>query len=86
MVTTPLKSLLYSRKFLLAVFGIITTLVLNYYNVDPEVWAAIDGLVIVLIGSIAHEDAAEKSGAQSIQAGNVETIEMPTPPIGSTHG
>lgn len=56
-----MKSLLYSRKFWLAVFGIVQTLVFHFLpNFPAEVWAAIDALVIVLIGSIALEDAAEK--------------------------
>ena len=56
-----MKTLLYSRKFWLAVFGIIQTVVLHYFAIDPEIWASIDALVIVLIGSIAYEDGQEKS-------------------------
>ena len=57
------KALLQSRKFWLAVFGIIQTVVLHYFAIDPEIWAAIDALVIVLIGSIAYEDGQEKSNS-----------------------
>lgn len=73
MVTTPLRRLLYSRKFLLALFAVAQTLVLHYYSVDPEVWAAIDAMVGVLIASIAHEDAAEKAAPSAIQTMNVDS-------------
>ena len=58
-----LKSLLRSRKVLLAVAGATQTIVAHYLNVPPEVWAAIDGLIVAVIGAIAHEDAAEKRGS-----------------------
>jgi hypothetical protein len=57
----PLKSLIRSRKFLLAVFGVIQTVVFHYFGVDPEVWVSIDALVMVVIYGIATEDAAEKT-------------------------
>lgn len=60
-----IQALLHSRKFLIALFGVIQTIVMNYFQVDPEVWASIDAVVIVLIGAIAHEDAAEKKNPQS---------------------
>jgi len=53
-----ITSLIYSRKFWLLLFGIIQTVVLNNFNVDLEVWAAIDALVGFLILAIAHEDTA----------------------------
>lgn len=59
-MATGLKSLLYSRKFWLAVFAIIQALVFEYANVPDEVWQAIVVLVGVLIASIAYEDAAGK--------------------------
>ena len=55
-----LKSLARSRKFWLAVFGVAQALALHYLNVPEEVWQSIAGLVAVLIGSIAVEDAALK--------------------------
>ena len=58
-----MKSLLHSRKFWLAVFGVIQSVVLNYVPSFPqEIWQAIDALVIALIGSIALEDAGYKAG------------------------
>ena len=57
-----LKSLLRSRKFWLAVFGVIQTVVLHYFQVPDEIWQAIAALIGVLIASIALEDAGEKSG------------------------
>lgn len=59
-VGDPLRSLLRSRKFWLAVFGLGQTIVLHLVSVDPAVWQAIDALVIVLIAAIAGEDMAAK--------------------------
>jgi len=55
-----MNGLLHSRKFWLAVFGVVQALVFNFINVPEDVWQAIAALVAVLIASIAAEDAAEK--------------------------
>ena len=52
-----MSSLLKSRKFWLAVFGVLQSVVLHYLQVPDEIWQSIAGLVAVLIGSIALEDA-----------------------------
>lgn len=52
-----MASLLRSRKFWLAIFGIVQTVVLHYFQVPDEIWQAIAGLVGVLIAGIAIEDA-----------------------------
>lgn len=49
---------------MLACFAVLQTLVSHYAQLDPEVWAAVDALVIVLIGAIAYEDAAAKSAVE----------------------
>jgi len=54
-----MSSLLHSRKFWLAVYGIIQTLVLHYFQVPTDIIAAVDALVVVLISAIAYEDAAK---------------------------
>ena len=66
-----LKALLQSRKFWLAVFGIVQTLVFNYIPGFPrDVWIAIDLLVGVVITGITVEDAAAKrAGNAPIPAG-----------------
>ena len=57
-----MKSLLYSRKFWLAVVALGQTILFQFLPDFPkEVWIAIDAVLVVLIGSIAAEDAAEKS-------------------------
>lgn len=56
-----MKTLLKSRKFWLAVFALVQTVVLHYVDVPKDIWMSIDGVVVVLIASIAWEDAAEKS-------------------------
>ena len=65
-----MKTLLVSRKFWLAVFGLVQTLVFHFVPDFPkDVWMSINGLVAVLIVSIAVEDAAEKrAGVYQIEA------------------
>ena len=59
-----LKSLLESRKFWLAVFGVVQAAVLIYLEVPDELWQTIVLLVGVLITGIAIEDAGEKSAGK----------------------
>ena len=49
--------LLKSRKFWLAVFGVIQAVVLHYFQVPDEVWQAATALIVTLIAGIAIEDA-----------------------------
>jgi len=53
-----------SRKFWFAVVGVAQTVILHYFQIDPEIWAAIDGLIITVILGIAIEDAGEKSAVK----------------------
>ncbi len=55
-----MNGLLRSRKFWLAVAGVVQTIVSHYFDVPPEIWGSVDALIAVLIGAIAHEDAAQK--------------------------
>lgn len=56
-----IQLLLRSRKFWLAVFGLVQTIVFSLIPEFPaDVWQAIDALVIVLISAIAAEDVAQK--------------------------
>lgn len=57
-----LHGLWTSRKFWLAVFGIVQAVVLHYFAVPDEIWQAVVGLVMVLITGIAIEDAGLKAG------------------------
>ena len=55
------QALLKSRKFWLALFGVVQTIVFHFIpDIDPSLWQAIDALVIVLISTIAAEDFAAK--------------------------
>lgn len=72
MITIPLSALLRSRKFLLAVFALIQSVVLYYLDVPEEIWQAINALVGIVIAGIALEDAAEKHGDTAV------TLELPT--------
>ena len=58
--------LLRSRKFWLAVFGLVEIVVLSLFGIPPEIWASIAALVVVLIGAIAHEDAADKRAGNAV--------------------
>jgi len=59
MIENPFRRLLSSRKFWLAVFGLLQTIVFQFVPQFPkEVWQAIDVLVGILITTIAVEDAA----------------------------
>ena len=49
--------LLKSRKFWLAVLGVVQIIVLDAFGLDPEIWQAIAALIGVLIAGIAVEDA-----------------------------
>lgn len=59
-----MNGLIHSRKFWLAVFGVVQALVLHYINVPDDIWQSIVLLVGVLIASIAAEDAAAKRAGQ----------------------
>jgi len=57
-----MAGLLKSRKFWLAVFGVIQAVVLFYFDVPEEIWQTIAALIGVVIAGIAIEDAGEKAG------------------------
>ena len=57
-----MNTLIRSRKFWLAVFGVVQAIVLHYLSVPEEIWQAITVLVTALIAGIAIEDAGEKAG------------------------
>lgn len=71
-----MSGLLHSRKFWLAVFGIVQALVLHYLAVPEDIWQSITVLVGVLIAGIAIEDAGEKS-ANVMLIGHEPTEEDP---------
>jgi hypothetical protein len=56
-----MKSLLQSRKFWLAVIGVAQTVLFQFLpDFPPDVWQAINVLLLAVIAGIAVEDAAEK--------------------------
>ena len=57
-----MNGLLKSRKFWLAVFGVVQAVVLHYLNVPEDIWQTIAALVGVVIAGIAVEDAGAKFG------------------------
>ena len=59
-----MESLLKSRKFWLAVFGVVQAVVLNYFQIPEEIWQTIAALIAVVIAGIAIEDAGAKSSGK----------------------
>ena len=58
-----LNGLLKSRKFWLAVFGLVTAILFYFVpNFPTEIWISIEVLVMVLIAAIAIEDHGAKIG------------------------
>jgi hypothetical protein len=56
-----MASLLKSRKFWLAMLALAQTIIFQFVPDFPAtVWQSIDAVLVVLIGSIAAEDAAQK--------------------------
>ena len=56
-----MNGLLKSRKFWLAVFGVVQAVVLYYLAVPESLWQATSALIMVLIAAIAGEDMAAKA-------------------------
>ena len=62
------ESLLRSRKFWLAVVGVVEVLVFHFVPGFPDViWQAILALIVVLIGAIAAQDVAAKRAAIDVR-------------------
>jgi hypothetical protein len=59
-----IMGLLRSRKFMLAVLGVVNTLVSHYLDIPPDVWQSVDALLLAVIAGIALEDAAAKVAAK----------------------
>jgi len=55
------KNLLKSRKFWLAVVGVVQSILFHFMPDFPDgVWVSVNALIAILIGAIAYEDAAAK--------------------------
>ncbi len=59
-----MKSLLHSRKFWLAVFGVVQAIASHYLDIPADVWQSVAGLIAILILGIAAEDSAQKFNQQ----------------------
>lgn len=78
MVTySVMQSLLHSRKFWIAIFGVVQTILFHLVpTFPPEIWQAIDTLAGVLIIAIAAEDVALKlAGRHHVQIANISPPE-----------
>jgi len=53
-------ALFQSRRFWLAIIDSVQIIVLNVLKVDPQIWQAINGIVIALIAGITIEDSAQR--------------------------
>lgn len=56
----PIIGLLRSRAFLLALLGVVQTIVAHYAAIPDDIWQAVNALIMVVISKIAVEDAAAK--------------------------
>lgn len=72
-----MTSLLRSRKFYIACFGVIQALVLHYFQVPDDIWQAIAALAATLILGIAVEDAGLKSATKPTNEVKVAIVPPP---------
>ncbi len=63
-----LQRLLASRKFWVAVFAMVQSIVLYYCKVPDVIWQTIAGLAAVLIAGITTEDSAREFGSATMAA------------------
>jgi hypothetical protein len=59
-----MQRLLKSSKFLLAVLGVVNTLVSHYLSIPDDVWQSVNVLLLAVVAGIAVEDAAAKVAAK----------------------
>lgn len=82
-IVSPLLLLLRSRKFLLAVIGIVLdTIVAVHPDLAPqreELLLGITTIVGVLIGGIAYEDGSEKKATTNVTTGSAESVNVNQP-------
>ena len=52
-------ALLRNRQFWVAVLALLQTIVLNYLGVPAEIWAAVDAILVVVIGAYTVEQVAQ---------------------------
>lgn len=88
-IVSPLLLLLKSRKFLLAVVGIVLdTIIALHPDLAPmreELLIGVTTIVGVLIGGIAYEDGSEKKAPTTVTTGSAESVTVnQSPPAGST--
>ena len=70
----PFLMMLYSRKVWIAIVGLLALVLSEYTTLSVAVQGGIVAVMIALIGSIAWEDAAEKSAPTTINAGTVDSV------------
>lgn len=75
-----LRSLKHSRKFWIAVFGLVQTILLHLLpDFPPDIWKAIDTLAGLLIITIAAEDVALKLAGRHVMQ-QLPAVPPPVPP------
>lgn len=53
-----------SRKFWLAVLGVVQTIAAHYLNIPEPIWISVNALLVTLITGIAIEDAGAKASGR----------------------
>ncbi len=57
----PVRRLLFSSKFWLAMLALAQTILFQFVpNFPQQVWMSIDGVLVIVIACIAAEDVAAK--------------------------
>jgi hypothetical protein len=75
----PFVRMFYSRKTWWALLALGATLLAHYSGLPAQVQASIIAVGVAMIGSIAWEDAAEKSAATTVTAGGDASVTNVTP-------
>ena len=55
------SKLIRSEQFWLAVVDLVQIVLLSYLGVPAEMWGAINGILLVIIGALTVDDVVEKA-------------------------
>ena len=55
------SKLIRSEQFWLAVVDLVQIVLLSYLGVPAEIWGAINGILLVIIGALTVDDVVEKA-------------------------
>jgi hypothetical protein len=70
----PFVRMLYSRKVWVSIIGLVAVALADYSGLSLEMRQQIIMVCLTLVGSMALEDAAEKSAPTTVTAGGDATV------------